>query len=115
MYKLLFLKILLIFFIFLITVTLSAQEGWQTGVRLNTPRTGASAVTFNGKIYVLGGRTTGETVLHTVEVFDPDSNRWDSSIPPLIKARHSAAAIVFNDSIYVLGGVSDEKKPVIPK
>jgi kelch-like protein 10 len=39
------------------------------------PRSDASAVVYDGKIYIIGGFTGGE-VLRSIEVYDPLRDEW---------------------------------------
>ncbi len=95
--------------IFVIFVSsLLAQPGWQFKTNMPTPRFNICSVVFNNKIYVIGGRDGSGNVLDIVEVYDPQSDSWDTNFPALKKARENAAAAVFNGKIFVLGGRSDE-------
>ncbi|RMG61494.1 MAG: T9SS C-terminal target domain-containing protein [Calditrichaeota bacterium] len=87
-------------------VTLGLWAGsWTTGPSLHTPRAGASAVALDGYIYVLGGMTTGGTLLNSVERFDPATGQWDPGVvPPFNIPRADAAAVVYQGKIYLMGG-----------
>ncbi len=61
----------------------------------------ASAVAFDGKIYMIGGRN--ETLLSSIEIYDPESNTWSLGAP-MNEPRSAHVAIVLNDKIYVCGG-----------
>ncbi|NIT59364.1 MAG: hypothetical protein GWN00_25020, partial [Aliifodinibius sp.] len=101
-------KYILILIFGLFSFQLSAQVrsyGWQSGPPLNTPRVGASAVVLDGYIYVMGGKTTNNQILNTVERFDPATNTWDdTTVAPFMDTRYNAAAAVFNSEIYLIGG-----------
>jgi N-acetylneuraminic acid mutarotase len=61
------------------------------------------AVALGGKIYALGGQTTGDVPLASVEEYDPASNTWTNKTDmPL--PRVSFGAVVVNGKIYVIGG-----------
>ena len=97
---------------FLISLTCSiiqAQDStWAEGPELNFSRTGATAVSLNGEIYIIGGSGINGVILNSVEKLDPQSGFWDdTSIAPLIIPRLDAAAVVYRDSIYVIGGLND--------
>ncbi len=94
----------LIFFTLFMPLWLNAQ-GWQNTQPLNTPRVGASAVVWNQHIYLFGGKTNGNTVLNTVEKYNPANGIWDTlAVPPFIDARFNASAIVFRNKIFLIGG-----------
>ncbi|XP_067636338.1 kelch-like protein 5 isoform X2 [Eurosta solidaginis] len=54
----------------------SASNGWKFISNMTVPRSGASAVTLNGKIYVMGGRAGFINPLKSVERYDPTTNCW---------------------------------------
>lgn len=81
-----------------------SQPVWVSRQSLPTPRTGACAVEFEGKIYVIGGRGSQGQILKVVERYDPVKDRWEVNVPPLKRPLENAAAVVFNGTIYVLGG-----------
>jgi N-acetylneuraminic acid mutarotase len=66
------------------------------------PRYNATAVVFEGKIYLMGGQD-GESTLKVVEVYDPVQNEW-SEVQNLRREREALAGAVFNDRIYAIGG-----------
>jgi len=68
-----------------------------------TPRYEASAVSLEGKIYLIGGRA-GEDSLAPVERYDPKLDTWDTTVANLRQPRAHAAAVVYNGMIYVFGG-----------
>ncbi len=99
-------QLLMIILLFLLLGFLQADE-WQTFVPLNHPRAGAVSVEYQGKIYVLGGKSTNNTILNTIECYDPEQRIWlDNALPPFKKERYNAAAVIFNDKIYLIGGRS---------
>lgn len=80
-------------------------DSWSDGVPLSVPRAGASAITYNGKIYVFGGKSLDNRVLNSVEVFDSTTNSWDTTlVAPFNQARYNAAAIVWGRKVYLIGG-----------
>lgn len=57
----------------------------------------------NGKLYIIGGNDSSNSTLSTVEMFDPDSDKWVSkNAMPTDRAFAACAAIGTN--IYVIGG-----------
>ncbi len=82
---------------------------WRTLPAAPTARNSAAAAVLNGKIHVVGGRTTtgGNTPAH--EVFDPANNSWRRAAPlpqPRNGPRGSGglAAASVGDTLYVFGG-----------
>ncbi len=88
----------------------AAADEWSTTARLNIPRAGAAAVTYNGKIYVFGGKSVNNNVLNSVEVYDPLNETWSiTEVASFKYARYNATAIVWKDKIYLIGGRSNNK------
>jgi len=80
---------------------------WNSKSEMPTKRWGHSAVAYNGKIYVFGGVSFGSpTVVYgSVEVYDPQTNTWetisDSTIPT---PRYCLTTCVLDSNIYAIGG-----------
>lgn len=91
---------------------LNAADEWRTdGAQLNTPRHGATAVTLNGYIYVMGGATINGNVLNTVERYDPVNEIWDEAVvAPFDIPRVDATSMVLGGKIYLIGGQDEEGK-----
>jgi len=70
---------------------------------LEIARSNATAVTYNNKIYVIGGKNDNE-YLDTIEVYDPIGNLWSMSPGTLQEARSEACAVLFEQQIYIFGG-----------
>jgi N-acetylneuraminic acid mutarotase len=83
---------------------LSAGEWKNTGA-LNTPRAGAAAVAWHGKIFVFGGKSLNNNILNSVEVYDTLTQTWDSTaVEPFKQKRYNTSAIVWKNKIYLTGG-----------
>ncbi|MCA9731867.1 MAG: T9SS type A sorting domain-containing protein [Deferribacteres bacterium] len=78
---------------------------WDNAAFLNIPRAGASAISWQGKIYVFGGKSLNYSVLNTVEIYDRNTGIWDASYAaPFHQARYNASTVLWNDKVYLLGG-----------
>ena len=81
---------------------------WTEKTEMPAPKSGHSANVINGKIYVIGGGFQGNgpyIYLSTVEIYDPETDRWTREPDmPIGKAGH--AAEVINGNIYIFGGSS---------
>lgn len=79
---------------------------WTEKTEMPAPKSGHSASVIDGKIYVIGGGFRGNgryMYLSTVEIYDPETDRWTQEPDmPIGKARH--AAEVINGEIYIFGG-----------
>lgn len=86
-------------------------DTWSSRTSMPTARTGATAVTASGKIYVFGGLPESSTPgvepppLATVEAYNPLTDSWQTraNMPTL---RYHAFGTVLNNKIYIIGGQS---------
>lgn len=79
---------------------------WEALPRMREPRCDATAQVISGRVYVCGGcngQSSVNSVLSSVELFDPHSNSWEMA-PPMLFARRGAAAGVISEKLYVCGG-----------
>ncbi|HJQ63036.1 MAG TPA: hypothetical protein VJ834_09245 [Burkholderiales bacterium] len=92
------------------------KDAWKALAPMPTKRGSANAVVNGGKIYVIGGASmhpgSKESFVHparphralgTNEVYDPNTNTWESR-SPMPTARNHAAAGMVNNRIYFIGG-----------
>ncbi|MCH7662473.1 MAG: hypothetical protein IH859_01215 [Chloroflexi bacterium] len=87
--------------------TLTNMTGWQTLARMQHARSEMPAVVLDGKIYVPGGfqQIDGAASAAVVlEVYDPQSNAWDT-LADMPAARHHLMAAGYNFTLYVFGGI----------
>jgi N-acetylneuraminic acid mutarotase/glucose/arabinose dehydrogenase len=68
-----------------------------------SPVTGAAAISWNGKLYVLGGLDSAGNSTTAVRIYDPATNSWSNG-PQLPQARDNAGVAVFGGHLYVFGG-----------
>jgi hypothetical protein len=84
-------------------------NGWSTKAHLNHARTQIAVAELSGKVYAIGGISTGTAQTQwgppvaTCEVYDPQANSW-SDCAPMPTARSNAAAVGFRGLVYVIGG-----------
>ena len=80
------------------------QMSWEKMASMSVSRCYVSTVSLEGKIFALGGRTSGQPGrLSTVEVYAPELNQW-SPVAEMTVARSDFATVVFEDNIYAIGG-----------
>jgi len=80
-------------------------DDWEIKEAMITARSGLTATSMNGKIYVVGGYfLSGGVVSQSVlEVYDVASGTWESlSSMPI--ARHGVASAVVDNRMFVFGG-----------
>jgi uncharacterized repeat protein (TIGR03803 family) len=86
------------------TKTYTVHNSWSSGAVITAPmRYPAGVGAINGKIYVVGGTTTGSTVIATNQVYNVATNTWTTAAP-LPTAITDGAGAVVNGIFYVIGG-----------
>lgn len=89
-----------------------AQEqdsAWETLADMPTPRLGHCAVIYQGKIWVIAGKSQLSNTLNTVDCFDLEKKEWEPCPAELNHSRFDAAAVVYKDKIFVIGGRNDRQ------
>lgn len=65
----------------------TTTKQYNEGAKMATGRSDACGAAVNGKLYVAGGWTTNfDSILQSVEVFDPETGAWSAG-PPLPEPR----------------------------
>jgi N-acetylneuraminic acid mutarotase len=77
-------------------------DTWSIHQHMLTKRSGFTAVSASGDIYVFGGEGVGESY-DSVEIYDPKNNKWTYE-QPMPFARMGMEAVTIDDKIYVIGG-----------
>jgi N-acetylneuraminic acid mutarotase len=75
-------------------------------LRMPTPRDSAMAITYQGKIHVIGGQSINaisNSVSRAHEVYDPATNSW-TALPNLPVGRHGIAGGLVGNRLHVVGG-----------
>ena len=79
---------------------------WREKSDMPNPKTDFSTVVVDDKIYLIGGYSIAlerfDGYLKTVEVYDPETERWDES-PPMPTKNSPFGAEAVNGKIYILG------------
>ncbi|MBC6999114.1 kelch repeat-containing protein [Cytophaga sp. FL35] len=90
---------------------------WEVLADAPRPRDHFQAVLANGKIYAPAGRNTGIEpenpfggTLAEVDVYDIESNTWETLNNPLPTMRAGNAALLVNDEVWVVGGESSTQE-----
>jgi N-acetylneuraminic acid mutarotase len=98
--------------LFFINHSLLAQGNtWDsTKTEMPTARYSHGTCAVNGKIYAIGGETTGNgcnsPATQKVEEFNPSTDSWDTTKTDMPMARESFSIGAVNGKIYVIGGSS---------
>ncbi|XP_049312326.1 kelch-like protein 28 isoform X9 [Bactrocera dorsalis] len=80
----------------------TTSDGWEFVSSLIVGRFDVSAVTFNGKIYTLGGYDTVFNNLKSVECYNPDLNTW-TFCADMTECHYYPGTAAHNGHIYVVG------------
>jgi N-acetylneuraminic acid mutarotase len=81
-----------------------AQEIWTNLAPLPQPQCEAGTAVLDGKIYVLGGWSTGsDNTWNSVQVYDPAADKWSDGPKLPVAINHEGAAVV-GGKLYVVGG-----------
>lgn len=98
----------------LVTAYAEFEQVWTPRAPLTTPRESLAAAVVNGRIYAIGGHTTGGAAVDSVEVYDPAANTW-SARASMSGPRAGMAAAAISNIIYVVGGdASSGGEPSMP-
>lgn len=82
----------------------SASSGaWASAAPLPAARASLAAVALAGRVYALGGETSGGAVSDAVTRYDPASQAW-TALPAMPYRSHGLGAVVVAGAIYVMGG-----------
>lgn len=84
------------------------EKLWSQGVIPEHPMSGATATTYNGKIYFFGGfkevdENYNVEYLSSVVIFDPTTNQWQTGAD-LPRSFAYGQAVTVNNKILVMGG-----------
>ncbi|HET9250717.1 MAG TPA: PKD domain-containing protein [Candidatus Eisenbacteria bacterium] len=83
-------------------------ERWTTKAPLPVGRAGLGAASWNGKIYVVGGRSGysyGEgTIYNRLDVYDAATNQWANRASMPVPVSENGATVAYQGKVYVFGG-----------
>lgn len=88
-----------------------STDTWTTGAVPPIPLHHLQAVTYEGKIYVIGAFTggyPGETPVPNIYIYHPETDEWETGPEiPEDRRRGSSGAVVYQGKIYVMGGMQN--------
>ncbi|KAG5681658.1 hypothetical protein PVAND_011072 [Polypedilum vanderplanki] len=79
------------------------KQKWKKCAKLPFPRSNCGVCAFNGKLYCIGGNSTGQNGIRQCDVYDPETNKW-TSIAPLNTGRCQAGVVAYKGKLYASGG-----------
>ena len=80
-------------------------DTWVTKNSLPTPVQAPACGVIDDKIYVAGGTEVGFSPSNKLQVYDPVSDNWDTSLMPMDIAIYTPTGAVINSKFYVIGGL----------
>jgi N-acetylneuraminic acid mutarotase len=83
---------------------------WSPVAPLPTPRSDLAAVARGGKIFVFGGCTgtaSAPSVTNEVDMYDPQTNTWTTTLAIMPTGRASLVAGHSGDKVYAIGGTTN--------
>ncbi len=79
------------------------DDSWKPRALAPAPRGAAGAAAIGSRIYVAGGLSdTGIT--GSLVRYDPHTDEWDASLPPMKLAREHVAACALDGQLHIFGG-----------
>ena len=81
-----------------------AQNHWVTKTSMPTARFALSASVADGIIYAVGGNAGLGTGTSVLEAYDPESDIWETTLPPMPTPREVLASASVDGKIYAIGG-----------
>jgi non-specific serine/threonine protein kinase len=82
-----------------------ATDTWTRAPSMNQPRSGFGAAVWDGKIVIAGGELISPlAIIDTIEIFDPEKNRWEMAEVSLPVPLHGLPIAIIDHALYVLGG-----------
>ncbi len=85
------------------TKKFTVHNSWASGAAMTTATSFSASAVLGGDIYVIGGANASNTVISTVQIYNPTTNTWSTGTP-LPTATQHASAVVINNVLYVFGG-----------
>ena len=87
------------------------SRSWSAGAAPPVEMHHFQAVTWQGRIYVVGamtGRYPAETPLESIFVYDPTADRWSTGEPiPPSRKRGGAGTVIHNGKLYLTAGIKN--------
>ncbi len=77
---------------------------WSRLPSLNQPRYNASALIYQGELYVFNGRDLYDSLLTTVERFNFQTQQWEVVLTGFNGARSETGTVLFGDTLFQVGG-----------
>jgi influenza virus NS1A-binding protein len=79
------------------------KQKWRKCAKLPFPRSNAGVCSLDGKLYCVGGNSTGQNGIRQCDVYDPETNKW-TSIAPLNTGRCQAGVVAYKGKLWASGG-----------
>jgi len=83
------------------------KNEWKTKSPLFTARTNSSGAVIDSKIYIVGGFSSTNNYLSSLEVYDPSTDKSDNTKLAMTYSRSGHGAVNIGGKLYVVGGKND--------
>lgn len=84
------------------------DNSWRPSQGMRFPRSGFGAAIIDGKIVVAGGELfSPQTLIFTLEVYDPETRRWEVAPFTLPTRMHGLALAAIGTKLYIIGGSTE--------
>ena len=84
------------------------EQAWQELASINLARGQASSLVHDGKLWVFGGKTSGNVNTSSVESYDFTTDSW-SSEPSILTGRRHVSCWSYKGNLFVAGGKDDNE------
>ena len=92
--------------------SLEKSNQWEEVTSMPTARYNCTAVGYNAMLLVIGGMSSDDVALATVELFDTKKDRW-YTCDDLPKPHSFLQPLVVKNTLYLLGGHHQEPSPAV--
>lgn len=86
-----------------LALNVEGKQKWRKCAKLPFPRSNTGVCALNGKLYCVGGNSTGQNGIRQCDVYDPETNKW-TSIAPLNTGRCQAGIVAYKGKLWASGG-----------
>ena len=93
---------------FIKSVQILKDRVWSLGAAMSTARYQHTCIEFKDLIYVVGGKTEDSSGLLTVDIYDPQTDTWNTG-PSLTEPVVDGQLVYYHNQLYLLGGTENTK------
>ena len=83
------------------------RSEWTEVCGMKATRMSCASSVFEGRIIVSGGKHFNNTILNSVEAYDPAADSW-SNMPDMVEARYCHRSVAMGNKLFVIGNHSSK-------